>query len=303
MQFAVGSSARRWHFGWRQRTALAGFLFILPTWAVWLFWTAIPAASTMMVSFSSWNLLQPPSPVGLDNYAKLSADPLFLLSFRNSVVYAVVFTPVGIVIALVTAILINGTARLREYYRVTYFLPVVTSVAATSLLWKWLYEPSYGLVNYGLSLVSVTGPNWLNDPRTALLSVGIMDTWKGLGFTVVLFLAGLQTIPPSLYEAAEIDGANGFQRVWYVTLPMLRPATLFVSVTAMAGAFQVFAQIFIMTAGGPAYSSSVLAYYLYLNAFQRFQMGYAAAIAVVMFVLVLAITLFQLRVFRNDEGG
>jgi multiple sugar transport system permease protein len=294
--------ARRWRFGWRERKALAGLLFVLPTWLVWLFWTALPAASTIAISFTTWNLISPPVFVGIDNYAKLVADPLFLLSLGNSLLYTLVFTPLGIVLALIFAILINGRERLREYYRVAYFLPVVTSVAATSILWKWLYQPSFGLINYSLSLVGITGPNWLNDPTTALLSIGIMSVWQGLGFTIVIFLAGLQTIPPSLYEAAEIDGANGLQRVWFLTLPLLRPTALFVSVIGVADAIQVFSQVFIMTQGRPDYHSSVLAYYLYITAFQRFNMGYAAGIALVIFVLVLLVTIAQLKFFRQSEA-
>jgi multiple sugar transport system permease protein len=294
--------ARGWRFGWRERRALAGLLFVLPTWLVWLFWTALPTVSTIWLSFTNWNLLQAPIWVGLDNYAKAVEDPLFLLSFRNSVIYAAVFTPVGVGIALALSIMIDNTERLREYFRVSYFLPVVTSVAATSILWKWLYQPGFGLINYSLSLVGINGPGWLNDQSTALLAVGIMGTWGGVGFTIVLFLAGLQAIPPSLYEAGEIDGATGLQRVWFITLPLLRPTALFVSVISIANAFQVFAQIFIMTKGGPAYSSSVLAYYLYIMAFQRFQMGYAAAIAMAIFLLVLVVTIVQLKLFRQNEA-
>jgi len=294
--------ARRLRFGWRERRALIGLLFVLPTWLVWLFWTALPTVSTIWLSFTDWNLLQAPVWVGIDNYAKAIDDPLFLLSFRNSVIYAAVFTPIGVAIALALSIMIDNTERLREYFRVAYFLPVVTSVAATSILWKWLYQPGIGLINYSLELFGIQGPAWLNDQSTALLSVGIMGTWGGVGFTIVLFLAGLQAIPPSLYEAGEIDGATGLQRIWFITLPLLRPTALFVSVISIANAFQVFAQIFIMTKGGPAYSSSVLAYYLYIMAFQRFQMGYAAAIAMAIFLLVLVVTIVQLKLFRQNEA-
>jgi multiple sugar transport system permease protein len=275
---------------------------VLPTWLAWLFWTLGPAVSTLGICLSCWNLVQAPRPVGLANYARLLSDPIFLLSLRNSLIYSFVFVPIGVVAALFLAIMINGRDRLREYYRVAYFLPVVTSAAATSILWKWLYQPAVGLVNTALGVVGINGPSWLNDSRTALLSVGIMGVWQELGFLIVLFLAGLQSIPPSLYEAAEIDGASARQQVFYLTVPLLRPTALFVSVISMAGAFQVFVQIFIMTKGGPAYASSVLAYYLYVNAFQRFEMGYAAAIAVVIFLLVLVITLLQLKVFRQAEA-
>jgi len=267
-----------------------------------VFWTLGPAISTLGISLSTWNLVQAPKLVGLSNYARMVADPIFLLSLRNSLIYSFVFVPIGVVTALCFAILINDRTRLREYYRVAYFLPVVTSAAATSILWKWLYQPSVGLVNSALGLVGISGPDWLNQPQTALLSVGIMGVWQELGFLIVLFLAGLQSIPPSLYEAASIDGANGPQQVWYLTVPLLRPTALFVSVVSMAGAFQVFVQIFIMTKGGPAFASSVLAHYLYINAFQRFEMGYAAAIANVIFLLVLIITILQLKVFRQSEA-
>ncbi len=294
--------ARRWRFGWRERRALAGLLFVLPTWLVWLFWTAGPAVSTIALSFTNWNLLGTPVPVGVSNYAKLLTDPLFLLSFRNSLIYTLIFTPTGIILALTLAILINGTTRLREYYRVTYFLPVVTSVAASAILWKWLYQPSFGLINTILGLVGITGPSWLNDRNTALLAIGIMGVWQGLGLTLTIVLAGLQSIPPSLYEAAEIDGATKLQQVFRITIPLLRGTALFVSVLGVAGAFQVFSEVFIMTKGGPAYASSTLAYYLYVAAIQRFQMGYAAAIAMVIFTIVFLVTLAQLKIFRQSES-
>jgi multiple sugar transport system permease protein len=276
-------------------------LFVLPTWLVWLFWTAGPALSTFGLSLTSWNLLGAPIFVGLSNYTQLVVDPLFLLSIRNSLVYTLVFTPTGILLALGLAILIDGTTKLREYYRVAYFLPVVTSVAASAILWKWLYQPSFGLINTALGLVGIAGPSWLNDKNTALLAIGIMGVWQGLGFTITIFLAGLQSIPPSLYEAAKIDGATPLQQVFRITVPLLRGTALFVSVIGVADAFQVFSQVYIMTRGGPAYSSSTLAYYLYVSAIQRFQMGYAATIAVVIFTIVLLVTLAQLKVFRQSE--
>jgi multiple sugar transport system permease protein len=293
--------SRRWRFGWRERRALAGLLFVLPTWLVWVFWTAGPALSTIAISFSNWNLLGMPTLAGASNYVKLVSDPLFLLSFRNSLVYTLIFTPTGILLALTLAILIDGTTKLREYYRVAYFLPVVTSVAASAILWKWLYQPSFGLINTLLDLVGIAGPSWLNDRNTALLAIGIMGVWQGLGFTITIFLAGLQSIPPSLYEAARIDGATKLQQVFRITVPLLRGTALFVSVIGVADAFQVFSQVFIMTKGGPAYASSTLAYYLYVSAIQRFQMGYGAAIAVVIFTIVLLVTLAQLKIFRQSE--
>jgi len=302
MQATSTLPARRWRFGWRERRALAGLLFVLPTWLVWVFWTAGPALSTFALSFTNWNLLGAPIWTGAGNYLKLVDDPLFLLSFRNSLVYTLIFTPTGIILALTLAILIDGTTRFREYYRVAYFLPVVTSVAASAILWKWLYQPSFGLINTALSLVGIAGPSWLNDRSTALLAIGIMDVWQGLGFTITIFLAGLQSIPPSLYEAAKIDGATKLQQAFRITIPLLRGTALFVSVIGVANAFQVFSQVFIMTRGGPAYASSTLAYYLYVAAIQRFQMGYAATIAVVIFLLVFVVTLAQLKFFRQSEA-
>jgi multiple sugar transport system permease protein len=293
---------RRWRFGWRERRALAGLLFVLPTWLVWVFWTAGPALSTFALSFTNWNLMGIPTPTGFSNYAKLVDDPLFLLSIRNSLIYTLVFTPTGIILALTLAILIDGTTKLREYYRVAYFLPVITSVAASAILWKWLYQPGFGLINTALGLIGIAGPSWLNDRNTALLAVGVMGMWQGLGFTITIFLAGLQAIPPSLYEAARIDGATKLQQIFRITVPLLRGTALFVSIIGVADAFQVFSQVYIMTRGGPAYSSSTLAYYLYVSAIQRFQMGYAATIAVVIFTIVLVVTLAQLKFFRQSEA-
>jgi multiple sugar transport system permease protein len=286
---------------WRRRRALAGFLFVLPTWLAWVFWTAIPAAATVGVSLTRWNMVREPVFVGLQNYATVAGDAVFLTSLRNSLLYALAVVPTSVGLALAGAILIDGTTRLREYYRIVYFLPVVTSAAATSILWKWLYQPTHGPVNAGLGLVGIGGPNWLNDPRTALLAVGLMTVWQGVGFLIVLFLAGLQAIPTALYDAAALDGATGPQRVRYLTIPLLRPTALFVSVVSVAEALQVFVQILVMTGGGPAFASSVLAHYLYMTAFQRFEMGYAATIALAIFLLVLAATLVQLALFRQRE--
>ncbi len=294
------AATRRLHLTFHQRTALAGFLFILPTWLHWLVWTGFGAALSVGASFTRWNIFSPPVFVGLDNFAALLRDDTVRMALRNTLVYLGLITPMAVVAAASLAILINETRRLREFFRIVYFLPVVTSMAAVSLLWKWLYQPSFGLFNYLLGLLGVPGVNWLGDERTALLAVAVMTVWKGLGFHIVLFLAGLQTIPEHLYEAAAIDGAGRWQRVWHVTIPLLRPTTVFVCITAMAGALQLFLPVYMMTGGGPAYASSVLALLVWEQAFKFLNAGTASAIASVMFAMMMAITIAQLRLFGRD---
>jgi multiple sugar transport system permease protein len=296
----ISVAPRRPRLTFHQRTAIAGFLFILPTWLHWLVWTGFGAALSLGASLTQWNIVSAPTFVGLDNYAALLRDDSFRLALRNTLAYLGLVTPIAVVIAATLAILINETGRFRELFRIAYFLPVVTSMAAVALLWKWLYQPTFGLFNYLLGRLGVDGLNWLGDERTALLSVALMMVWKGLGFHIVLFLAGLQTIPEHLYEAAAIDGAGRWQRIWHVTVPLLKPTTVFVCITSMASALQLFLPVYLMTGGGPAHASSVLALLVWEHAFKFLNAGYASAIASIMFAMMMAITVAQLKLFQRE---
>ena len=280
----------------RRREVIEAYLYLLPTFVGLILFSLGAIVVSVGISFTDWNVLQPPHWVGLSNYVRLFSTPLNWQVFGNTLYYMGVIVPVGTALALGLALALNRGLRGIVVLRSLYFLPVISSTVAVSLVWGWLYNQQFGLINYLLSLVGITGPAWLADTRTAMPAVIIMSIWKGLGYNMVIFLAGLQGIPQELYEAAAIDGAGAWARFRYVTLPLVSPTTFFVVVLSTIAAFQVFDQTYVMTGGGPAYSTTTLALFIYQNAFQWFHMGYAAALSYVLFAAVAVVTLVQFRV-------
>jgi multiple sugar transport system permease protein len=209
--------------------------------------------------------------------------------------YVVGLVPLNIVLSVGLALWLNSKLRGLPFYRVGYFLPVVTVTVAVALIWKWMYAPGTGLINIALNGFGLPAPNWLGDPHWSMPGLIIMSVWKGFGYNMVVFLAGLQGIPVQLYEAATIDGANGWQRFWRITLPLLSPAIFFGVVMTVISSFQVFDQAYIMTAGGPANSTNTIVMYIYQNGFQFFKMGYASAIAWVLFAAIFVFTVLQMK--------
>jgi multiple sugar transport system permease protein len=264
----------------------------------------LPIASSFVLSFSSWDLIGEINWVGLDNYAKALSDPAVLGALKNTLTYIVGYLPSVVIIALGLALLLNRKLKGRTFFRAVYFVPVVTSWVAVSLIWKWLLNPQYGLVNFGLSLIGIKGPGWLFDPAWAMTGIVITTVWKDIGFVTVIYLAGLQDIPEHLYEAASLDGATPWQRFWGITFPMLMPTTFFVTTISLISSFQVFDQVYVMTGGGPAGATSVMVEQIYKNAFSYFQMGYASTISWILFALIFAVTvaqqLLQKRVDRSN---
>ena len=274
-------------------------LFLLPNllgFLVFIFW---PLIASFGLSFTSWDLLTPIKWVGLENYKTLISDQVFWKVLWNTIYFTVGNVPVGIILSLFLAIALNQKIKGITIFRAVYFLPVISSTVAVAIVWQWLYNPQFGLLNYLLSLVGIDGPNWLSSTTWAMPAVIITSIWRGLGFNMLLFLAGLQGIPETYYEAAKIDGANWWVLFKNITIPLLSPTTFFVVVISIINSFQVFDQIYIMTAGGPARSTSVLVHYLYQNAFQYFKMGYASAIGYVLFFLVFTVILIQLKRSKN----
>jgi multiple sugar transport system permease protein len=280
----------------RRREVIEAYLYLLPTFVGLILFSLGAIVVSVGISFTDWDVLQPPHWVGLSNYVRLFGTPLNWQVFGNTFYYTGVIVPVGTALALGLALALNRGLRGIVLLRSLYFLPVISSTVAVSLVWGWLYNQQFGLINYLLSVVGITGPAWLADTRTAMPAVIIMSIWKGLGYNMVIFLAGLQGIPQELYEAAAIDGAGAWARFRYVTLPLVSPTTFFVVVLSTIAAFQVFDQTYVMTGGGPAYSTTTLALFIYQNAFQWFHMGYAAALSYVLFVAVAVVTLVQFRV-------
>jgi multiple sugar transport system permease protein len=257
-------------------------------------------------SFTQWRAFDPEMPwVGLKHYKALLQDPIFMRALRNTFVYALMYLPASIVVALITALAVEASGALRSLFRTTYFIPVVTSTIATALIWSYLYQPSFGLFNQILELLHLPTQSFLKSTTQALPSIAFYALWKNLGFTMVIFLAGITAIDRVYYEAARVDGANSWQSFWGITLPLLQPAMVFVLVTGVIGALQVFGPIYVMSAGGdglpggPANSTMVVSVYQWLIAFRELELGYGSAMGIVLFVIILALTLFQVRFLRR----
>jgi len=285
---------------------VAGWLFIAPNLFGFLVFVAGPVVAGFAISFTEWNLLSAPQYVGLHQYRELLQDPLVWLSLKNTLIYSLISIPGGMAVSLLLALGVNYAAFTAKIYRTLFFIPVVTSAVAVALMWKWIFNQQFGLLNYLLTEIGVGKVGWLTDPKIALVSVAIVSIWKSMGYYMVLFLAGLQGIPREYYEAAALDGAGSWHRFRDITLPLLSPTLFFVLIISGIGSFQVFDQVYVMTKGGPGNSTLVYNYYLYQNAFEYFRMGYASALAYFLFALIFAITLLQIKFLSKrvqyDQG-
>lgn len=274
----------------------AAWLFLLPSLALFGLFTAFPVVSAFFISFTHWDLFNPPRLAFLDNYVELFNDPIFRKVLGNTGYYVAAAVPLQMLFGLLCALALNRNVPGQAFFRVVYFLPVVTSTVAAGLVWAWLFNSNFGLINMGLSLFGVTDlPKWLVSSRWAMPAVIAVSVWQGLGYAMVLFLAGLQNIRPELYEAAAIDGATGWSRFWHITLPLLSPMTFFVLIISIIGSFQVFELVYVMTKAGPANATNTLVYFIFQNGFMFYQMGTASAAAMILFVIVLVLTLSQYR--------
>lgn len=274
---------------------LAALPWLLPTLLGLLIFTQGATFASLFISFTHWEILILPRWIGLGNYIEAYHLPLFWRTLKNTLYYTALSVPLNVTIAGLLALAMNQKLRGITLFRTLYFLPVVTSTVAVAVVWYWIYNSEFGLLNYVLSLMGITGPPWLASTRWAMPAVIIMSIWKGVGVNMMIFLAGLQDVPKELYEAAEIDGAGSLQRFWHVTVPMVSPTTFFVLVLAVIGSFQVFEQTYVLTQGGPGYATLTLALYIYQQAFQSAHMGFAAALAYVLFAFMLAATLAQFK--------
>jgi multiple sugar transport system permease protein len=238
--------------------------------------------------------------VGFRNYLQLFQDPLFWQALRNTIYFLLVGGPLSIAVSLGTALLLNAKlVRLKALFRFLYFAPVVTTLVAVAVVWRFIYHPRFGILNFLLSLIGINPVDWLGDPHWAMPAIILLAVWKGFGYNMIIFIAGLQNIPTSLYEAASIDGAGGWHRFRYITLPMLAPTTLFITVITMIGYFQLFAEPYVMTQGGPLNSTLSIVLLMYQQGFRWWNMGYSAAVAFVLFLLILLVSLVQNRLQRR----
>ena len=275
--------------GKRVRQLAKGLAFLSPWMVGFLAFTLLPIALAFYYSFCEFSLLKTPMFIGADNYRELMRDEVFWISMRNTIYYASMALPMGLLVSLGLAMLLNVKMPGQAIFRTIIFLPSLVPIVASAMLWLWLFNARLGLINTALAKLHLTGPGWLTDPSWAMPALVLMSLW-GVGYTVVIYLAGLQDVPKELYEAAELDGAGLWGRLWHVTLPMLSPVIFFNLIMAIIGVIQVFDVPYIMTQGGPARATYFVSMYLRDRAFTDLRMGYASAIAWMMFVLVLALT-------------
>jgi len=278
----------------RQEELLA-YLFIMPSLLGFVIFLVVPMVASLGISFYDWELLSPPQFVGLKNFGALFTDVIFRDVVVNTAYYTFGLVPLNLVVSLGLAVWLNTRLRGLMWYRAAFFLPVITVTVAVALIWRWMYEPRAGIINTGLRAIGLPGPAWLGDPHWAMAAIIIMSVWKGFGYNMVLFLAGLQGIPITIYEAAMLDGANAWQRFWKITLPLLSPMVFLAVVLTVISSFQVFDQAYVMTNGGPANATNTIVLSIYQNGFQYFRMGYASAIAWVLFGVIFLFTLAQMR--------
>jgi multiple sugar transport system permease protein len=278
------------------RKQLPNYLFVLPHFLFFLVFLAIPVFFGLYISFHSWEIISPKKPfVGLENYEYLAIDDIFIKSVSNTIRFATQTVITQVLFGLALALLVNQRFPLRLWVRIIFFAPVVLSIATKGIIWQWLMNMDWGFINFMLSELGLPAVNWLGDPNMVIPSISLATTWWVAGFTMVLYLAGLQNIPEHLYEAAKIDGANEWSLFRHITVPLLMPTTLFVVATAFIAHMQVFGQIYLMTQGGPFHSSISVVFYLYDNGFRYFRMGYASAMAFVLAMMILVVTVIQFR--------
>lgn len=292
-----------WQRFWSRSNERAGYLFILPSLIHLILFLVLPLLFSFYLSFTDWrgtNWQSAPW-IGLENYEFMLGDRRFWNAMQNSAYFTLLYVPVGMAVSLLVALVLNQKLRGVYFFRTLFFMPVISSWVAVSVIWITLLDPQAGIMNYVLGQFGFAPINWLGDTSTAMPSVVMITIWKGVGFQMVIWLAGLQAIPYELYEAAAIDGATRLQSFWRITLPLLAPTTFFLAVTGVIGSFQVFSPVYVITGGGPRGSTDVVVHRIYLRAFEAFDMGYASAQAWVLFAVIFGLTLVQV-IYRRRAG-
>ncbi|WP_368496454.1 carbohydrate ABC transporter permease [Herbiconiux sp. A18JL235] len=296
------SPPRRRRMSVTGRRSLTAWLFLTPTLLILIAFTVYPMVQAAYLSFTDYNLIRAAQWVGLDNYVELLSDDAFWNAFGNTVLYAVVVTPVTVVLALAFALMLNQAFLGRAFARTAIFLPFIVSLGIIAIAWAFLLDPNIGLLSHWLSLVGIVPEQgWLSDPRYAMAAVMVVGVWKNVGFYMVIYLAGLQSIPVDMYEAARLDGAGVWQRFRNVTLPLLSNQTLLVSVLALIATLQAFDQIYVMTRGGPFFRTETLVMLVYRQGFQELRFGYASAISFVLVLFVFVLSMVQFGYLRRKQ--
>ncbi|MFF8713213.1 carbohydrate ABC transporter permease [Streptomyces sp. NPDC015184] len=285
-----------------RRRQRAGMLMVAPALLHASLWIGLPVVASVVLAFTKYDVLTPPQFVGLDNFRDMLGDAVFRKSIVNTVVYTFFTVPFGMMLGLLMALALHTGLKARGVFRTAVFLPQVTATVAIALVWLWIYNPGNGLLNTLLSFLGIDGPAWLSSTSWAMPSVILVGIWQGIGMKMLIYLAALQSLPKELYEAASVDGASKVRQFFSITLPLLKPATFFVLITSMISAFQSFDQIYILTDGGPANSTTMMTYEIYKSAFREFRVGYACAQSLVLFVLLMGFTLVNRRIMGGTRG-
>lgn len=287
----------------RMRNGLVGWSFILPNFLGFVLMTLVPVIALFYLSLTDWNIFGTADWVGLDNFTRLLGDNSFRIALVNTLYYSVLHVPLTIAASLGLALLLNTRLRGRTFFRTAAFFPYITSIVAIALVWNLIFSPDYGPINSILrQLGMVNPPGWLTSTTWAMPAVVIIATWRDMGYYMILFLAGLQTIPKDLYEAAKVDGASAGQRFWNVTLPGLRPTMFFVTIILTINSFKIFDLILVLTEGGPGQSTFVLSQFIYKKGFAEHQFGYASAAAVALFALCVLVTIVQFSINKRRSS-
>jgi multiple sugar transport system permease protein len=287
----------------RMRKEWSAYLFLAPSLLQFAVLLAFPVVFSFYLSFHEWNIIEPEKPyVGLANYARFLGDKRVHQAIFNTLYYTVVSVPLTLFCGLLVALLLNNQIRGRGLFRAMYYLPGITSAVAVAVVWKWIYNGDFGLINYYLiQLGLISEPvRWLTDPQLAMPSIIIFSIWGGVGGCMIIYLAALQAVPEEMYDAAKVDGAGPLRILFSITIPLLGPATFYLLITSIIGAIQVFGPVYLLTSGGPAGRTTTIAYHLYTIAFKNFEMGYAAALSYVLFAMIFVFTLLYMRFAYRD---
>jgi multiple sugar transport system permease protein len=287
------------------RAGRAGWLFVAPAITLIVVFFFLPVGASLLLSITDFDLYAVANPsnvrfVGTRNYTELLQNPTFWLALKNTFYFALIGGPLTVATSLGAALLLNAkVVRFKTLFRTIYFLPFVTTLVAVAIVWRYLYHPQYGFLNYALGAIGIHPIDWLGDPRWAMPAIILLAVWKNFGYNMLIFIAGLQSVPEDLYEAAALDGAGAVRQFWHVTLPNLAPTFFFVGVVTMIGYFQLFAEPYVMTTGGPLGATTSLVLFMYEEGFRWWRLGVAASIAFLLFLIILVWTAIQLRLERR----
>lgn len=303
-KFQISSTKNSSKGNYRKGDWGSALLFLSPTLVIFSTFILFPVFFSFYLSFQKWNMFSgDASFVGFDNYLRMFQSAEFWQVLKNTAIYSIGTIPINMALSLWVAYLLNKKIAGKKFLRTAFFAPVIISPVAAALIWRWMYDPNFGLVNFFVETLGFNPVNWLNEPTAAMFALIIMSVWKTFGINMVLFSAGLQGIPDSYYEAAELDGAGKWAKFWNITIPMLAPTTFFIMIMSMISSFQVFDIVYVLTSGGPLGSTKVLVFYVYEYAFKFFEMGYASAISYFLFALLFLLTMFQIKYLKSKVYG